>query len=42
MIPVVSINDFETSLDDLDIPNEIYVFLGGEHAFANPSVKYMQ
>jgi len=36
-IPVDSVNDFETSLDDLDIPNEIHIYPGVDHAFANPS-----
>ena len=36
-IPVESVNDFETSLDDLDIPNEIHIYPGVDHAFANPS-----
>ncbi|GBF24880.1 hypothetical protein MnTg01_01225 [archaeon MnTg01] len=36
-IPVESVNDFETSLDDLDIPNEIHIYPGVAHAFANPS-----
>ena len=36
-IPVKRVNDFETSLDDLDIPNEIHIYPGVDHAFANPS-----
>ena len=36
-IPVESVNDFETSLDELDIPNEIHIYPGVDHAFANPS-----
>jgi len=36
-IPVEMVNDFETSLDDLDIPNEIHIYPGVDHAFANPS-----
>jgi carboxymethylenebutenolidase len=36
-IPVESVNDFETSLDELDIPNEINIYPGVDHAFANPS-----
>ena len=36
-IPVESVNDFETSLDDLDIPNEIHIYPRVDHAFANPS-----
>ncbi len=36
-IPVESINDFESSLDELDISNEIHIYPGVDHAFANPS-----
>ncbi len=36
-IPVESVKDFETSLDDLNIPNEIHIYPGVDHAFANPS-----
>jgi len=36
-ISVESVNDFETSLDELDIPNEIHIYPGVDHAFANPS-----
>jgi len=36
-ITVESVNDFETSLDELDIPNEIHIYPGVDHAFANPS-----
>jgi carboxymethylenebutenolidase len=36
-IPVESVNDFESSLNELDIPNEIYIYQEVDHAFANPS-----
>jgi len=36
-IPVESVNDFESSLDELDISNEIHIYPGVDHAFANPS-----
>ncbi len=36
-IPVESVNDFESSLNELDITNEIYIYEGVDHAFANPS-----
>jgi len=36
-IPVESVNDFESSLDNLNIPNEIHIYSGVDHAFANPS-----
>jgi len=36
-IPVESVNDFEASLDELDIPNEIHIYPGVDHGFANPS-----
>ncbi len=36
-IPVESVNDFESSLDELDIPNEIHIYPEVDHAFANPS-----
>ena len=36
-IPVESVNSFESSLDDLNIPNEIHIYPGVNHAFANPS-----
>ncbi len=36
-IPVQSVNDFESSLNELEIPNEIHVYSGVDHAFANPS-----
>jgi carboxymethylenebutenolidase len=36
-IPVESVNEFESSLNDLDIPNEIHIYPEVDHAFANPS-----
>lgn len=36
-IPVESVNAFESSLDELNIPNEIHIYSGVDHAFANPS-----
>jgi len=36
-ITVQSVNDFESSLNALSIPNEIHVYSGVDHAFANPS-----
>lgn len=36
-IPVSVVNTFESSLDDLGIENEIYIYPGVGHAFANPS-----
>lgn len=36
-IPVETVNEFDTALDDLDIENEIYIYDGVGHAFANPS-----
>ena len=36
-IPVESVNGFESSLDDLSIPNEIHIYPEVDHAFANPS-----
>ena len=36
-IPVESVNGFESSLDELDIPNEIHIYPGVDNAFANPS-----
>jgi len=36
-IPVEQVNAFETSLDNLDIENEIFIYEGVGHAFANPS-----
>ena len=36
-IPVSSVNEFDASLDKLKITNEIYIYPGVGHAFANPS-----
>ena len=36
-IPVQSVQSFESSLNELDIPNEIYIYPKVDHAFANPS-----
>ena len=36
-IPVESVREFESSLDQLGIQNEIYIYPGVNHAFANPS-----
>ena len=36
-IPVNDVNDFEASLNALEIPNEIHIYPGVDHAFANPS-----
>jgi len=37
VIPLDDVNDFDSSLDELGIENEIYVYDGLGHAFANPS-----
>lgn len=37
VIPLTMVNDFKTSLTQLGISNEIYVYPGVGHAFANPS-----
>ena len=36
-IPVESVNEFESALNDLGIENEIHIYPGVSHAFANPS-----
>lgn len=36
-IPVAMVNDFENSLNSLGVENEIYIYEGVGHAFANPS-----
>jgi carboxymethylenebutenolidase len=36
-IPVQMVNDFENSLNTLGVENEIYIYPGVGHAFANPS-----
>jgi carboxymethylenebutenolidase len=37
IIPLSMVEDFETSLNTLGIENEVYVYEGVGHAFANPS-----
>jgi len=36
-IPPATVNDFEASLDEAGIKNEIFIYPGVNHAFANPS-----
>ncbi len=36
-ISVESVNQFKASLDALSVPNEIHIYPGVKHAFANPS-----
>jgi carboxymethylenebutenolidase len=36
-IPVDTVTEFESSLNELDIENHIYVYPDVDHAFANPS-----
>lgn len=36
-IPVEQVREFETALNNLEIENEIYIYPGVGHAFANPS-----
>lgn len=36
-IPVESVKEFEKSLDELGIPNEVHIYPNVNHAFANPS-----
>lgn len=36
-IPVERVNQFKASLDQLGVPNEIHIYPGVGHAFANPS-----
>ena len=36
-IPVEKVNEFKATLDNVGVPNEIYIFKGVGHAFANPS-----
>lgn len=36
-IPVATVEQFKTSLNTLGVPNEIYIYPGVGHAFANPS-----
>ncbi len=37
VIPAASVKTFESTLDELDIENKIYIYPGVGHAFANPS-----
>lgn len=36
-IPVESVEEFDMALDELGIPNEVHIYPGVNHAFANPS-----
>ena len=36
-IPVENVTNFKAALDSIGIPNEIYIYKGVGHAFANPS-----
>ena len=36
-IPVENVTDFESALNSIEVPNEIYLYEGVGHAFANPS-----
>jgi carboxymethylenebutenolidase len=36
-IPVDSVRQFEATLNELGIPNEVYIYENANHAFANPS-----
>ena len=36
-IPVQSVKDFESTLNELEIPNEIHIYPQVDHAFANPT-----
>ena len=36
-ITIDAVNEFESSLNDLNIQNDIYIYSGVDHAFANPS-----
>lgn len=36
-IPVETVNEFDSALDSLEIENEVYIYEGVGHAFANPS-----
>lgn len=37
LIPVAQVNEFERNLKDLNISNNVYIYQGVGHAFANPS-----
>ncbi len=36
-IPVEQVKEFESVLDEVDVENNIYIYEGADHAFANPS-----
>lgn len=36
-IPVDTVKEFDRALDELEIPNEVYIYPNVNHAFANPS-----
>ncbi len=36
-IPVENVKAFESALDDLDVPNDVYIYDNVGHAFANPT-----
>lgn len=41
-IPVETVNQFEAALDSLNVENDIYVYDGAGHAFANPTGRNYQ
>jgi len=36
-IPVETVNEFESALNEVNVENQIYIYDGVDHAFANPS-----
>ena len=36
-IPVETVNEFESALNEVGVENQIYIYDGVDHAFANPS-----
>ena len=36
-IPVATVNEFESALNEVGVDNQIYIYDGVDHAFANPS-----
>ena len=36
-ISVDTVNEFESALNQVDVENQIYIYDGVDHAFANPS-----
>ncbi|MGY5143831.1 MAG: dienelactone hydrolase family protein [Candidatus Nitrosopumilus sp. bin_32a] len=36
-IPVATVNEFESALNEVGVENQIYIYDGVDHAFANPS-----